>query len=129
MNTEELKNLDFFVKTKMMDEKVAAALDLQLNGEQLETFLMSHPQGVAVMLGALTRTPDYIVAHELTVLEDYVKHLHEKGDLELEDKIFVTRLRAMLNMMLSLHLTPEAKMLNDMYLQDVSREAETATKQ
>ena len=53
----------------MMDEKVSAALDLQLNGKQLETFIMSHPQGVAVMLGALARTPDYLIVNELTILK------------------------------------------------------------
>lgn len=89
---------------------------------------MSHPQGISVMLGALARTPDYLIANELTTLEDYVQHLHEKGNLE-ESKIFVTRLRAMLNMMLSWHLTPEAKILNDMYLRDVQKEAENFTKQ
>lgn len=128
MNTQDLKDLDFFVKTEMMEEKVAKALDLQLNGKQLEKFIVSHPQGIAVMLGALARTPDYIIANELTVLEDFVQNLHEKGELE-ENKIFVTRLRAMLNMMLSWHLTPEAKLLSDMYLRDIQKEAENVTKQ
>lgn len=103
-------------------------MDLQLDTTQLEKFVMSHPQGICVMLGALSRTPDYLIAHELATLEDFVKHLHEKGELE-GSKIFVTRLRAMLNMMLSWHLTPEAKILNDMYLRDVQKEAENVTKQ
>lgn len=30
MNAKELKDLESFVKSEMMDEKVAAALDLQL---------------------------------------------------------------------------------------------------
>lgn len=128
MNAQVLKDLDFFVKTEMMDEKVAAALDLQLNGKQMEKFIMSHPQGICVMLGALSRTPDYLIANELTVLEDFVQNLHEKGELE-ENKIFITRLRAMLNMMLSWHLTPEAKLLSDMYLRDIQKEAENFTKQ
>lgn len=128
MNAKELKDLESFVKSEMMDKKVAAALDLQLEAGQLEKFVMSHPQGISVMLGALARTPDYLIANELTTLEDYVQHLHEKGNLE-ESKIFVTRLRAMLNMMLSWHLTPEAKILNDMYLRDVQKEAENFTKQ
>jgi len=128
VNAKELKDLESFVKSEMMDKKVAAALDLQLEAGQLEKFVMSHPQGISVMLGALARTPDYLIANELTTLEDYVQHLHEKGNLE-ESKIFVTRLRAMLNMMLSWHLTPEAKILNDMYLRDVQKEAENFTKQ
>ena len=128
MNAKELKDLDSFVKTEMMDEKVAAALDLQLDTTQLEKFVMSHPQGICVMLGALSRTPDYLIANELSSLENFVLHLHEKGELE-GSKIFVTRLRAMLNMMLSWHLTPEAKNLNDMYLRDVQKEAENVTKQ
>lgn len=128
MNAKELKDLDSFVKTTMMDEKVAAALDLQLEAGQLEKFVMSHPQGISVMLGALARTPDYLIANELATLEDYVQHLHEKGKLE-ENKIFITRLRAMLNMMLSWHLTPEAKLLSDMYLRDIQKEAENFTKQ
>lgn len=128
MNAQVLKDLDFFVKTEMMDEKVAAALDLQLNGKQMEKFIMSHPQGICVMLGALSRTPDYLIANELTVLEDFVQNLHEKGELK-ENKIFITRLRAMLNMMLSWHLTPEAKLLSDMYLRDIQKEAENFTKQ
>lgn len=128
MNAKELKDLDSFVKTTMMDEKVAAALDLQLEAGQLEKFVMSHPQGISVMLGALARTPDYLIANELATLEDYVQHLHEKGELE-ENKIFITRLRAMLNMMLSWHLTPEAKLLSDMYLRDIQKEAENFTKQ
>lgn len=69
MNIQEL---DSFVKTTMMDEKVAAALDLQLEAGQLEKFIMSHPQGISVMLGALARTPDYLIANELATLEDYV---------------------------------------------------------
>lgn len=128
MNAQVLKDLDFFVKTEMTDEKVAAALDLQLNGKQMEKFIMSHPQGICVMLGALSRTPDYLIANELTVLEDFVQNLHEKGELK-ENKIFITRLRAMLNMMLSWHLTPEAKLLSDMYLRDIQKEAENFTKQ
>ena len=100
MDAKELKHLDSFVKTEMMDEKVAAALDLQLDTAQLEKFVMSHPQGICVMLGALSRTPDYLIANELSSLEEFVLHLHEKGELE-NSKIFVTRLRAMLNMMLS----------------------------
>lgn len=127
MNTEELKDLDSFIKSTM-DEKVAAALDLQLDVAQLEKFVMFHPQGICAMLGALARTPDYLIANELTILEDFVQNLHEKGELD-ENKIFVTRLRAMLNMMLSWHLTPEAKILNDMYLRDVQKEAENVTKQ
>ena len=128
MNAKELKDLDSFVKTEMMDEKVAAALDLQLDTTQLEKFVMSHPQGICVMLGALSRTPDYLIANEMAAFEEFVQHLHEKGELE-GSKIFVTRLRAMLNMMLSWHLTPEAKILNDMYLRDVQKEAENVTKQ
>lgn len=128
MNAKELKDLDSFVKTEMMDEKVAAALDLQLEAGQLEKFIMSHPQGISAILDVLARTPDYLIANELTKLEDYVQHLHETGNLD-ESKIFVTRLRALLNMMLSWHLTPEAKILNDMYLRDVQKEAENFTKQ
>lgn len=82
MNTKELKDLDYFVKTEMMDEKVAAALDLQLDTTQLEKFVMSHPQGICVMLGALSRTPDYLIANEMAALEEFVVHLHEKGELE-----------------------------------------------
>lgn len=128
MNAKELKDLDSFVKTEMMDEKVAVALDLQLEVGQLEKFIMSHPQGYSAILDVLARTPNYLIANELTKLEDYVQHLHEKGELE-GSQIFVTRLRAMLNMMLSWHLTPEAKILNDMYLRDVQKEAENVTKQ